>query len=285
MLSINCIYYFCLLLIFHPEHIWTYQCLQCVTKVFNHLGTITNLPSPTEDDCNIVTTVHGCYIHINWLADGTSEVYYKTDLDLPYDSILTIIERQVTLDTGKYLTRRSVGYSCRSNRTACNTIDNLKRAIISITFPTNEQIEQFDPLIAPRKNFNGTFCSRISNMPNCLKSNLINCQQCISTVQFSKPLKIRSACRTKQVTRNSFIYRTIISLNMESQLERIIIGCQNRNVCNSMKNIKQMKRILTIKFDSKKFYRSTASTMESTILLLLMIVCTGLVRFIEQHFA
>ncbi len=59
---------------------------------------IDNLSSPTDDDCHVVKANHGCYIQLDWLVDGTSEVYYMTDPNLPYDSILAIIERQFIVD-------------------------------------------------------------------------------------------------------------------------------------------------------------------------------------------
>ena len=109
--SIKCIYYFSFLLIFHSQSIYSYQCLKCVTQVYDHLVTSDTLLSPTDDDCNIVTAIHSCYIHIDWLADGTSEVFYDIDPDLSDESILAVIERQVTLATNKYSTRRSIGYT------------------------------------------------------------------------------------------------------------------------------------------------------------------------------
>ncbi len=272
MIFINCISYFYFLLIFHVQYIWTYQCLQCATKVYNHLVTINNLSSPTEDDCNIVEAIHGCYINIDWLADGMSKVYYKTDPDLPYDSISAIIERQVILDKNEYSTRRSIGYSCRSNRTACNTIDDLKRAGISIEFPTDKQIRKFDSLIVPIKTFNGSLCSQFSNTINCPKPDLVHCRQCMSVLQH---LDICSTCSREKVTRNYFVYRTTVFLNTASRLERITIGCQKGNNCNSMKNMKRIQRMLTIELDSAKFYRSIASITKSTVILLLTVIFNG----------
>jgi hypothetical protein len=285
MILTNGIYYFCLLLIFSTKNIWTYECLKCATEIFNHVITPDNISFPTEDDCNIVTAVHGCYVHIDWLADGTTQVYYEINPTLPYDSILIMVERQVILDTGVYSTRKSIGYSCRSNRTACNTIDNIKRIVNSLTFPTDEQKAQLDRLIAPTKNFNTTSCIQRSNMKNCPKMNLINCQQCMSIVQYTQPRNICSTCSTGKITRNFFIYHSIIFLNMISRSERVVIGCQKGNACNSMKNIEKIKQILTIELDLKKFYRSTTSTTKTTAILLFMVVFIELFRLIDQQYS
>jgi len=269
MILINYIYYFCLLLIFYTKYIWTYQCLKCATEVFNHSLTVDTLPSPTEDDCNVVTAVHGCYVHIEWLADGTTEVYYKINPALPYNSILTMVEHQVTLDTDEYSSRKSIGYSCRSNRTACNTIDNIKRIINSTIFPTGKQKEELDSIIAPAKNFNITSCFQKSDRIHCPKTNLTNCQQCMSVVQYSKYIDICSTCSTGKITRNFFTYHSLILLNMASRWEKITVGCQNRNACNSMKTIEQIRQILTATLNLEKFYRSTASTTKVTAILLI----------------
>ncbi len=282
----NCIYTFYLLLIFYTKHISAYRCLKCATEVFNHLVSSDNITFPTEDDCNVVTAVHGCYVHINWLPDGTSEVSYKTNPPLPCDSILTKIERQVNLDTGEYSTGRSISYSCRSNGTACNTIANIKRAINSITFPTDEQQAQFDTIIAPTKNFNRRSCSQGSNMTICPNISLNNCQQCMSVAQFSQSMKICSTCSTGRITKNFFTYHTTILLSTKSRWEQVTIGCQKRNACNSMKNIEKIKHTLAIQLDFMKFHRSTASTTKATaIVLLFIIIFTKLFQLIEQHYS
>jgi hypothetical protein len=281
----NCIYSFYLLLIFYTTHICTYRCLKCATEVFNHLVTSDNITFPTDDDCNVVRAAHGCYIHIDWLPDGTSEVSYTTNPPLPYDSILTKIERQVTLDTGEYSTGRSISYSCRSNGTACNTIANIKRAINSITFPTDEQQAQFDKIITPTKKFKSRSCSRGSNMTICPKINLKNCQQCMSVAQYSQSINTCSTCLSGKITKNFITYHSIILLDTTSRWEKVTIGCQKRNACNSMKNIQKIKRTLAIQLDFETFHRSTASTTKATAILLFIIIFTKLFQPIEQHYS
>jgi hypothetical protein len=273
MISLNYVYYFYFVFILHGQDVWTYQCLKCATKFYDHLVTIDDLSSPTYDDCNIVNAFHGCYIQLDWFTDGTSELHYTTNPELPYDSILTIIERRVILDTNEYSTQRSIGYSCRSNRTACNTIDNLKRVMIAIKFPTDERIQRFDNLILPKESFNGSSCSQFSNMINCPQPDLIHCRQCMSVVQYSRYLDICSTCSMEKFQRNFFVYRTIISVNTPSRSERITMTCQRGNNCNSVKNIRRIKRILTIDFHSEKFSRSIApSTTKSTVTLLFIVI-------------
>lgn len=266
------IYYFCLLIIFYINLIWTYQCLKCATEVFNHLVTPANLSFPTEDDCNIVHAVHGCYVHIDWQADGTTEVLYKTDPALPFDSILMIMERQVNVDTGVYSTRKSVSYTCRSTVSPCNTIDNIKRVANAITFPSSEQRAQLDSIISPTKRCNVSSCSNLSNMKNCPKTDLNNCQQCMSVVQYTQHRNICSTCSTGNVTKNYFAFQALISLNAGPQWERVILGCQRNDACNSMKNIEEIKQKLAITIDLKQFHRSTASTINVKIIFLLMTI-------------
>jgi hypothetical protein len=276
MTLINYIYYFYVLIIFHTRCIWTYQCHQCNTKHYNYRVTINSLPSPTEDDCNVVLTNYSCYVHVDWMADGTSEVYYRIDPTLPYDSIVAITERQVNLNTGKYSTRRSVGYSCRPNKTACNTIDDLKRVINSVTFPTDEQIRQLDTLIAPTKNFNSSSCLLVSSMGNCPEFNLTNCQRCLSAVLYYKHVDMCATCPAQKPIRNYFSYDTAFLLNTRSQIEIIKIGCQTPNACNSLKNMELIKRMLPPKLDLKKLRRSTASSTKSTVIFLFIIAATKL---------
>ena len=271
MALINYIAYSCVIILFHTAYIWTYQCHQCNAKHYNYQVTVNNIPSPTEDDCNVILTNHSCYVHVDWFGDGTSEVYYRIDPTLPYDTIIAVTERQVILNTGTYSTRRSIGYSCRSTKRACNTIDDLKRAIVSVTFPTDEQMQQLDTLITPTDDFNSSSCLQISSLGNCPKSNLTNCRRCMSTVLYSKFTDICASCPARRVFRNYFQYDTAFLINTGSQVEKIRIGCQTPNGCNSLENTEKIKRMLSAKLNLKKFYHSTASTTKSTILFLFII--------------
>ncbi|CAF3676310.1 unnamed protein product [Rotaria socialis] len=253
-----------LLLTYQIPCVWTSQCHHCNAKTFNHLITIDDLPVATEDDCNVIRTTYGCSIHIDWLADGTTEVYYDIKPSLPYGSILTITEHQVDFDTGNYSTRRSIYYSCKSKTTACNTIADLQRAINAIEFPTDEQIEQFNALIAPTQDFDGSSCFQLSNATSCSTTNWTNCRQCMITGHYSEQLDVCSTCRPKRHTRNFFSFETTFLLKEKSQSERIKIVCQGRNNCNSLENIERIRRKLPTQLDFMKFYRSTASTMKLT---------------------
>ncbi|CAF1524403.1 unnamed protein product [Adineta steineri] len=276
MIFINYIYYSCILLLFHINYIWAYECLLCATKLFNYSITTDDLPTPTEDDCNIIRGNHGCHIHIDWLHDGTSEVHYQIGPALPDNKILSGIERQVIINTGKYSTRKLVSYSCTSTKTACNTIDRLKHAINSIAFPTNEQIEQFDTLIRPTKNFNASLCAQVSNTTHCPKLNLTDCQQCISIVQYSESTNTCRTCTNEEIQRNYFLYSTTFDIDSKNQSEEIRIGCRNGYMCSLLVDTERIKQILVTKFNFTTFNTSIATTTKSTNILFCIIICIQL---------
>ncbi|UJR15502.1 hypothetical protein I4U23_002445 [Adineta vaga] len=271
MILSDFILYLSILFISYPKYIYAIQCHVCITKVFDHHIDSNNLPFPTEEDCHIVQAHFGCYIHIDWFDDGTSAINYNIDPPVPFNSITTVIERRMTINTGEYATRKSIRYGCKSNRTACNSIDHIKRAMNSVTFPSLEKIKQFDSLLISTKHFTASSCLQTSNMKNCSQTNLTNCQQCVSMIRYSDRMNVCSSCTSNIVKRNYFIYRTIFHINMVTRVEEITIGCQNGEPCNKRKNIDQIKQDLKITLNLLKFYRSIASAMKSTCLLLFTI--------------
>ncbi|CAF4080371.1 unnamed protein product [Rotaria sp. Silwood2] len=272
-------YYFGLFLIVHARYLLAYKCHECKGITFNYSITIDNIPSPTRNDCEIITAENGCSVRIGWLDDGTSEVYYDSDPDLPFDSVVAKIERKVTTWSGVYVTNRFIGYNCKaSNATPCNTVDNLKLAIISTILPTDEQIVKFDPLIVPTTEFYGSLCLQFSNMTNCPKTNILTCQQCIGIVQYSKQIDICAMCPAGKAVTNFIDYYSTFFLNNQTRLDRIILACRKYGACNSIENIGRIKNALGTKFDFDKFFRSTASILKSTMIILSMMLIIGLLH-------
>ena len=265
-----------LLLIFYPRCVEAYQCHQCNAMTYNYPVTIDTLPSPTEDHCDVVGAMHGCYIHVAWRADGTSEVYYRVDPALTFDSLFTSVQRQLEFSTGKHKTERSIGYSCRLNGTPCNTIEQLKRAIVSTQFPTNKQIEQFDSAIALNTAFDPQQCLQVFNRKLCPKSNLQNCEQCIGIVEYRDKVETCAMCSEKNATANFFEYLTTFSLRERSRWDRITVACQG---CDSLNTSYEIQRTLTIKVDFDTFLRSVASSTRLTSWILPVIVFARYVQW------
>ncbi|CAF3509113.1 unnamed protein product [Rotaria sp. Silwood1] len=245
--------------------------------VFNYSITFDNIPSPTRDDCELVTAENGCSVRVGWLNDGTSEVYYDADPDLPFDSVVAKTERKVTTWSGEYVTNRFIAYNCKpSNTTPCNTVDNLKLAIISTVLPTDEQIQKFDSLIVPTTEFYGGLCLQVSNMTYCPNTNILSCQQCISIIQYSEQTDICAMCPPGKAVTNFFDYYTTYFLNNQTQLDRITLACRKYGPCNSIENIGRIKNTLITKFDFDKFFRSTTSITKPTMIIFFMMLTIGL---------
>ncbi|CAF0975629.1 unnamed protein product [Rotaria sordida] len=272
-------YYFELFLIVHARYLLAYKCHECQEMIFNYSITIDNIPSPTRDDCKIITAENGCSVYVGWFDDGTSAVYYDVDRDLPFDSVVAKTERKVTVWSGEYVTNRFISYNCKpSNITPCNTVDNIKLAIISTVFPTDEQIQKFDTLIVPTTEFYGSLCLQVSNMTYCPKTNILSCQQCIGIIQYFQQIDICAMCPAGKAVTNFLDYYTTFFLDNHTQLDRITLACRKYGACNSIENIKQIKNTLITKFDFDKFFQSTASIIKSTMIILFMMFVIGLLH-------
>lgn len=274
MTSLNYYYYFGLFLIIHVNYLSALQCHECNGMSFNYVLTPDNLPPPTGDGCEIVTAENSCFVRIAWFNDGTTEVYYSADPNLPTDSIVVTTERKVTTWSGEYITHRFIGYICKaSNTTPCNTVDNLKRAIISVTFPTSEQIQKFDSLIVPTTDFDSSSCFEYSNATDCATTNLASCQQCMAIVQYSQQIDACAMCPAGKALTNFFDYYSTFLLNNQTRLDMVRLGCRKHGHCNSLENVDLLKNALITKCDFNKFDGSTASiTKFSKFILFIMII-------------
>jgi len=264
-------YYFGLVLIIHTKYLLAYKCHECNGISLNYSITFANIPSPTRDDCQIKTAKDSCSVRVTWFNDGTSEVYYSTDQGLPLDSVFALTERRVTAWSGQYGTRKSLVYTCKAlNTTPCNTVENLQSAIIFTTFPTDEQIQKFDTLIVPTTNFDGRSCLQISNKTDCPQTNLANCQQCMSMIQYSEQINTCAMCPPGKAIANFFDYSTTFFLNNQTRSDVIRLGCRKYGACNSIENLEQIKNTLITDFDFNPFNYSTASISKLSIIVLFM---------------
>jgi hypothetical protein len=249
--------------------------------VFNYSITIDNIPFPTRDDCELVSAENSCSVRVAWFNDGSSEVYYSTDVPVPFDSVMATTERKVTTWSGEYVTHKFLIYSCKaSNTTPCNTVENLKRSIISTTFPTDDQIRQFDALIVPTTDFDGSLCSKLSNSTDCPETNLASCQQCMGIVQYSKQIDTCATCPAGKAITNFFDYETTFLLNDQTRLDVIRLGCRKYGACNSLENVGKIKNTLITQFNFDKFYSSTASIIIPTMIVLFMASISELFRLL-----
>jgi hypothetical protein len=276
-----CYYYFCLLLLFHTKYLQAYSCHVCDSMYFNYSITTDNLPSPTSDGCQIITAETGCFARVDWYNDQTSAVLYGTNPGFPRDTVIAQTRRGVNILSGLYIAQKYVAFICGSlNSMPCNTVDNLRRSIISTTFPTEEQIKQFDELIAPAEVFNSSLCFKFTNMTDdCSETDLLNCQQCIIGVEYSQETNVCAACPDDEAISNFFSYDTTFLLNNRTQSEEISLTCQRNNACNSMENIEDIRKTIKSKFDFNKFFHSTASITKSSLVLLVISLCMELFLF------
>ena len=276
----NIYVYFGFLLLFYTKYLLAYQCHDCTSMVFNYSITIDNLPSPTRDDCQIVSSISGCFVRVAWHNGQTSDVSYGANLGFPLDSVVVTTERQASILSNLYTTQKYISFICgSSDEIPCNTVENLKRTVISTTLPSDEQITQFNDLLIPTKAFNGSLCFDFSNMTDyCSATDPENCQQCLIAVEYTEEISVCAACPEGEANWNFFDYYTSFFLNNRTRLDRISFGCQKGDVCNSMKNMEEVKQTIMSKFDFDNFFYSTASTTKPISILLLITLYIGLLR-------
>ena len=277
-------YYLILLLFFYTKCLQAYPCHVCNTMFFNYSMTIDKLPSPTGADCQIITAETGCFTRIDWFNDESSQVLYGTNPGFPYDIVNVQTRRSVDLLAVSYSTVKYIAYVCgSSDSTPCNTVENLKRSIISTTLPTTEQIKQFDSLIVPATDFDSKSCLVLTNMTdNCPPTDPVNCQQCIIAVEYLQTPNICAACPENEVTGNLLVHDTTFFINNRTQYQEISLECQIQmnNGCNSIENVEAIRQTLKSKFDFDKFFYSTASTSKSTMTVLMITFFISLFRWI-----
>ena len=223
--------------------------------------------------CKIVTSKTSCSVRVSWFAHNASEVHYTADLDLPPDSISVQMDRRVTTWSAVYATRRFLIYTCQpTNTTPCNTAENVKRAIESTIFPTEEQIQKFDILIAPTTEFFGYSCSQSSTTTNCPTTNLASCQQCWGIMEYADRVDTCAVCPAGKALANFIEYSTTFLLNNQTRSDTIKLGCRRFGPCNSVDSLTQIKNTLTTRFDFGQLFTSSASTVQFSMITLCFIV-------------
>ena len=264
---------FYILLILQVKSTQGYHCHVCSIHVIGYSASSHDLQSPMYDDCDIRSATHSCYIRIDWLSDGTTEISYETNSLIPIDSVVVSTRRHIDFHTGEYSTVQSIGYSCGSNRTSCNTVKTLKRILSAITLPIDQQLRRLDNFIYPMNAFNGSSCSMMTSNRNhhCSIKNSIDCKQCVgSVIQYLDHSDWCSTCLTNQTNGNFIDYEVVISLRTNSQLEKVNVVCQTHAHCNSLENMNRIKEILAIDFNPTKFFHSKASTTTMSTLVLII---------------
>lgn len=264
--------YFGLFLFIYVKYTLANVCYECSGMVYKYPITIDNVPAPNGEQCGVTVAENTCSVRVTWFDDGSSEVHYLPDANLPIDTILTKTERKVTAWSGEYITNKYLAFTCQaSNTTPCNTPGNLRRAILSTTWSQPEQTEKFDTLIVPTTDFYGSSCLQVSNASYCPKTNLLSCQQCMAIVQYDEEKRVCAMCPSGKALTNFYEYETTFYLKNQTRSDKIILACRKRGACNAIENIDRIKDGLVTKFDFKKFYRSSATNIKSTMNILLMI--------------
>ena len=255
---------------------------------FDHPITADNLPSPDADDCSIISSVAGCRVEIDWV-DSENETVSRVRYGIKEDSPLDLVDVQTMrgvffLPSGyDFYTDKHFIFTCSSsNSTPCNSVENLKRSMISTTIPTQEQIGQMDKFIELTGDFNPNACFQFKNMSNvCPEADLSHCEECFISVKYSQEINICATCGPGEVTGLFMVYHTIFLLNDRTHTEEITLTCRSNTTCNSMKNIEEIRKTLMSKFDFDKFFnttttsKSTKSTSKSFFVLLIIPLFIG----------
>lgn len=272
--------YYCsmLFLVIHSSQAAKLKCYECNGMIFNSSLTIDKIPPPTNDDCAIIPAESSCSVRIGWYKDNTTEVYYGADTPLPVDSVMAKIERKVTTWSGEYETRRFLIYNCHGTSSApCNTVDNVRRAVASTTFATDEQIEKFDWLIVPTTDFNSRQCLKLLNSSDCREPNLASCQQCIGIVQYAGQPHACATCPAGKAIANFFDYETTFFLENRTRSDVVRLGCRKYGACNSLENIDRIKNTLHNDFSFGRFTSSSSAlrTYRTAALALALLLVTA----------
>ncbi|CAF0931220.1 unnamed protein product [Adineta ricciae] len=267
-------YCFNILLIFNVQSLFAYSCYDCPMMEFNYSLTVDTFPSPTKNACRIITAQTGCFVRVNWYNHGISTVFYGTNRGSLLDSVNIEIDRRVSISTGVYSTIKYIDYTCgSSNSSPCNTVENLQRSFRAVKFPSDEQINTYDTLIAPSKEFTPDSCFYDENMTDvCPKSNKSLCQRCMIVAEFAQTSTICAVCPDDQTVYNFFLYGTHFLVTNQTQLDSILIRCQHGKQCNSVANVENIRRDLVTQFDYDQFFYSKASTTRLCSMILLMLV-------------
>ena len=273
MILFNYYYYIALFFIIHADYLNAFQCYECDGIFLNHSIRSDNIPPPIDHGCKIRTARHSCSVRVGWFPDGKSEIIYTSDLGLPANTINALIDRRVTTWSAEYATRRYLIYTCQpTNSTPCNTAENFERAITSTTFPTEENLEKFDTLIAPTTDFFGNTCYQESNTSDCLETNLASCQQCWGILHYSKDNSFCAMCPSGKALTNSLEYSSTFFLNNQSRSDNIKLACRKFGACNSLDNLIKIKNTLTTQFDFEQFNHSNLSSKSSIAMIVLFIL-------------
>ena len=264
--------YFGFLFVLQQTSLAAFPCHQCKAMIFNHSITIDEIPSPSSDDCTIITADNTCSVRISYYENGNSEVLYTTDLDLRADTISVQILRRVTTWSAAYDTRRYMIYTCQpSNSTPCNTEGNLKRSIASTIFPNDDQIRTFDTLIAPTTEFFGRQCYQDSNSTECVENNFDSCQQCWGIMQYSAQTTVCGMCPAGKALTNFIEYTSTFYLDNQTRSDTIKLGCRQFNACNSIENLERIRQILITEFDFDRFNTSTIPQLSFFLFFLILL--------------
>ncbi|UJR31180.1 hypothetical protein I4U23_018687 [Adineta vaga] len=264
------------------QSLFAYSCYDCPLMHFDYSLTIDDFPSPTQNRCRIITAETGCYVRVSWYNNNVTEVFYGTNVKFPLDSVNIEIDRRVIISSGIYTTIKYVDYTCgSSNSTPCNTLDNLKRSFRAVKFSSEEHIDAYDTLIQPSENFDSSSCYEFQNMTDaCPKTDPSNCNKCMIDIKYSQETVVCAVCPSDRTSYNFFLYQTKFILNNRTQLDSILVRCQQDRQCNSMTNVENIRRDIMTKFDYNQFFNSTASSMKLSLILSFVLVYIELFRLL-----
>ena len=247
----------------------------CDPVYFNYSLTVDNLPSPEGPNCEVISSDTGCFARIAWYDDHSSGVFYETNLGLPRETITVNIERQVSVLSRLYNTESFITFTCGTSETkVCNTLDNLRLSIKATTLPSKGQLAQFDALITPSADFNGSSCYTYVNMTDyCPGIDLDTCDQCFTVVQYGQSNEICGVCLSDENKWNYVAYDSTFYFN-RTQSNTIRLVCQKDDRCNSIENIENVRKTLASQVDYDQF-TSSAALLKIFLLPLFMSILLG----------
>lgn len=246
-----------------------YRCHHCNSLVFGESINADNLPYPTDENCVVVRKLDACFIEINWFSDGTTGIHYELKSQIYDENVFVKVDRRFDLKTNRFLTEKTISYTCQSNKLACNTVDDLESVLRSVSLPQDFQISMFDQFLSKTAKFNKNHCRNESNSANCPLTQLDECQQCFAFAENHKINGTCASCVSDRVTSNFFVRSTRFFIQNRTRFDSTEISCQ---LCHPKITIDQIQQQIQIGFDFQRYFSSANSKSLSELCLFVSVL-------------
>lgn len=254
----------------HTTHLHGFPCHDCNPFVFDRIISVDELPViVNRTSCVVMESSTGCFTSIQWHDDSKTIVLYGTNPNPFRDTVEVHLKRKLFISMGTYNTSKYIVYTCGTSESIpCNTMDKLKRSILSTTFPTRQQTEQYDSWISPSSTIIGFPCFVGSNLTDCAAgSDFNNCSQCFGVTQSAQVMNVCGTCASDDYSLNELDYQTIFDLNDRTRSDTITIRCQSDR-CNTIENMQKIRQTWVNLFNFNTFFSSTGTTKTLSFVIL-----------------